>query len=783
MGKHSLNSKRKYRRKKREQNRQKKKESKNISGYCLCARSSCCFAPSSSSETDQTVDTCSQTISNPPQKSVDSEKSSTNQVNQPVNKKIEKPDLKTKFTYMNDPLYIRFQEYQLIKNRKKQIEMAKFCHEHDFSLSCPADNCERAYSNLDSLIKHVKKKHKTFHEENLSKYKEKSRNDTILESLVEHNDEDYFEDNVMHNENDKIAADADITINFHKRLGSFLLMLREKYKLPSVVIPVVVNEFISMICHHQAQVSQSFSELMRDHVDNLQINEIKRILEQQTDVEDALSSLDSEYKLNKFAKQFLNFVQPLEFKANSKCHKSNDGVLRDYCDGNSYNSNPLFRDDHKALQVTLFFDEFTATNPLGHQIKNYKIGGFYMLLGNLPPKFRSKLYVIQLVVLCLSSCIKKNGFENILEPLNNDLQTLERDGIVIDKADGQHRFFGTVSVVVADNLGAHGLGGFLESFTTLTNCRYCFVSREDMQIVFESDMFNMRTQEMYDEQVRLVQAHPELSSLYGVKRNSPLNSLDFYHVINGMPPDLAHDLFEGVVSEVMTNVIRGCVVAGYFSLDYLNDKILSFPFANVDKRNKPSKVGQVLRTLKVRQSAAQMWCFVRLLPLLIGDTIPVNDPIWECLLCLRDLLFYVCAPAIDRGHILTMKDIIEDFHRVKQQLQEIVQGEEIFTCKSLTVFGIKYWKNSCIISGLEGFNVQFSKVQDCAIINGKPYLICRKLRTADFVRHFHSFVITETDNFELLAISDLKDPYPLGLYKHPTYQHLKLITVKHKILG
>lgn len=77
-------------------------------------------------------------------------------------------------------------------------------------------------------------------------------------------------------------------------------------------------------------------------------------------------------------------MPPLEFKANRNCndtyqyvpiletlrnllsyddvfsyvinsHKSNDGVLRDYCDGNSYNSNPLFRDDHKALQVTLFF--------------------------------------------------------------------------------------------------------------------------------------------------------------------------------------------------------------------------------------------------------------------------------------------------------------------------------------------------------------------------------------------------------------------------------------------
>lgn len=57
-----------------------------------------------------------------------------------------------------------------------------------------------------------------------------------------------------------------------------------------------------------------------------------------------------------------------------------------------------------------------------------------------------------------------------------------------------------------------------------------------------------------------------------------------------------------------------------------------------------------------------MWCFVRVLPVLVGSRVPVNNRIWECLFSLRDVLFYVCAPALAREHVLLMTDVIEEFH-------------------------------------------------------------------------------------------------------------------------
>lgn len=57
-----------------------------------------------------------------------------------------------------------------------------------------------------------------------------------------------------------------------------------------------------------------------------------------------------------------------------------------------------------------------------------------------------------------------------------------------------------------------------------------------------------------------------------------------------------------------------------------------------------------------------MWCFILFLPLLVGNKIPQNDRKWECILLLRDMMFYVCSPALAREHILNMSDIIEEFH-------------------------------------------------------------------------------------------------------------------------
>lgn len=59
----------------------------------------------------------------------------------------------------------------------------------------------------------------------------------------------------------------------------------------------------------------------------------------------------------------------------------------------------------------------------------------------------------------------------MLEPLLQDLSVLEHHGVFISQA-GQF-VKGSVQCVIADNLGAHAIGGFVESFSGGSICRFC----------------------------------------------------------------------------------------------------------------------------------------------------------------------------------------------------------------------------------------------------------------------------------------------------------------------
>jgi hypothetical protein len=177
-------------------------------------------------------------------------------------------------------------------------------------------------------------------------------------------------------------------------------------------------------------------------------------------------------------------------------HQSVDGLVRDYCDGELFQQNDLFKSGSDALQLELYHDDFTCTNPLRNRSKRQKISAFYFVVGNFSPRYRSKLDHIQLALLCSQDVVKKYGFSAIVKPLVDDLLVLEQEGISV-KVDGrQLHFHGSVSFFAADNLAAHCLGGFFQNFSTaLRLCRTCNATKDAMQSSFNEKHFQMRTKE------------------------------------------------------------------------------------------------------------------------------------------------------------------------------------------------------------------------------------------------------------------------------------------------
>ena len=138
----------------------------------------------------------------------------------------------------------------------------------------------------------------------------------------------------------------------------------------------------------------------------------------------------------------------------------------------------------------------------------------------------------------------------------------------------------------------------------------------------------------------------------GTNSESPFNQSSFFHVYQpGLPPCLGHDLFEGIVSCDLSLLIGHLVEEKHFSYTQFNRCKDQFNYQGNDAQAKIADVSPGSKRLSGH--TVQNWCFLRLLPLLIGNRIrnPCENAAWQLVLQLREMLELICARAIttDQG--------------------------------------------------------------------------------------------------------------------------------------
>lgn len=111
-----------------------------------------------------------------------------------------------------------------------------------------------------------------------------------------------------------------------------------------------------------------------------------------------------------------------------------------------------------------------------------------------------------------------------------------------------------------------------------------------------------------------------------------------FHV-DGFPPDILHDLLEGIVASELCLCIQDFIKKKSLILETLYHAIKEFPYPHSDKTNQPQTISKTCH-LKgtIRGNDHGNWSLIRLLPLLIGHYIPKEDKAWEVLLCLKDMV-------------------------------------------------------------------------------------------------------------------------------------------------
>ena len=344
-------------------------------------------------------------------------------------------------------------------------------------------------------------------------------------------------------------------------------------------------------------------------------------------------------------------------------HNTDGRIMQDFCDGAAYKLHPLFSIDPHGLQIIAYFDELEVCNPIGSFAQIHKLGCLFFTLGNIRPQFRSTLKAIFLVAVAKSSDIAEHGIDEFLRPFVEDLKVLYCDGVTVETQHISYTYYGALLAVLADNLAAHAMAGFKESFSlALRICRTCMATSNQAQSLFLEASCTLRTSESHSEHCDLLHGllHDHYSTTYGVNRRSVLEEVPGFSVINGSPHDIMHDLLEGAAMYELKLLIHHCVGRRYFTVNDLNDRLSRYDF---ESQCKPTSVDQSIGRnpeASMHQSAEQMMALVQHLPLIIGDKIPESDSAWQCFLLLCKICAIALTPACNQDIIGYLRVLIEE---------------------------------------------------------------------------------------------------------------------------
>ena len=493
------------------------------------------------------------------------------------------------------------------------------------------------------------------------------------------------------------------------RFAAALLKLEHLVHVPTSAVDEFLGELDHLICSAPVPLS---CDTVRDifHQKNLSVDEL--IIRETVDaicsgnpVQRSIQkggSLSTAYLRKQYYKDNFGVIEPVEYILDAKnkrrfqyvpilkslqqllsrgdiitqvveSHQRQEGTYsgvthqyRSARDGSLFKENCFFAGEKPRIILSFYVDDFETCNPLGTSRKKHKLCAVYWVLANLPPGSHSALSSIYLSVLCKTDDVNTYGYDKIFQPLLQDLKTLEELGVYAPLLGESLK--GTVFSVIADNLGAHSVAGFLQNFSGEYYCRFCTGTSSDIQVhSVASGAFSLRTKELHQTHLRQVKDSTS-TSCFGVKRECVFTqNLSHFNVIFGYPPDLAHDVFEGIIPVELARCLTVLISKKYFTLAELNTAILKFPYKWADRTNKPHVVSQTFSRRKtVGGNAHENWSLLRFLPFLVGSRVPEDEPAWLILMDLKDITELVVAPVHSDDSLAFLESKILE-HRQRYQ--------------------------------------------------------------------------------------------------------------------
>ena len=380
--------------------------------------------------------------------------------------------------------------------------------------------------------------------------------------------------------------------------------------------------------------------------------------------------------------------------------------IYDLKDGTVYNQNEYFLSNPEAYSILLYSDAVKIKNPLGAARGTYKVVQVYFTLGEIEKSQRSQIDRLQLVMVFRDKLLKKYSYEDIYRPLVDDLAKLER-GIQI-----HHPYQRTIQCgllcYAADNLEAHLVGGFSACFSSGDVCRVCHVGYNDLEshihdfedggthdywsvveynnIVSSLDTLNIQQppvievdpENLFTDSLDVesdnsecdLENEEEVVSARGLKTDCPFNVLSSFHCVNGFPPDILHDIMEGVIPEDLLGILRILSLKEWFTITQYNDTLERLDFLSYERGNKPYPIPTSRTVKKLKGKAVSNLVHLRNWPLLIKNLVVNKDePVLLLGLKLHELVERMTAVEFYDYEVDILEDLVIDYLDLRKEIR------------------------------------------------------------------------------------------------------------------
>lgn len=282
---------------------------------------------------------------------------------------------------------------------------------------------------------------------------------------------------------------------------------------------------------------------------------------------------------------------------------------------------------------------------------------------------------IHVLFLCCHVDIKKYKMEKILSPFLEDLVKLESDeGVPILLGEEKYILRASLAAFCGDGLAVHEVFNFLGPSSNLF-CQMCLYTRQDLHNG-SIEIKQSRNMAVYNEHLNILHNanySDNAKTLTEMHGDCCLHSSRFFHICRNFIFDPMHDILCGIGPMVLKLVlIRHTLELKLFHINDFNNRVASFQYGYVERKNKPSaNFNERILNLKghtLNQKAMQIWCLLRAFPFLISDWVLTREEHLQLILFLLRIMEIVFAPKVTVSLMSYLRALIRDFLEKFKQL-------------------------------------------------------------------------------------------------------------------